>query len=106
MCKVAKDANVKLDYLKWILNGYVQLQQKWITAPTPSELETIKTHNENLEVSKEELKILFSIISSIHDGVEKLTRQTNQKQFENGLSSSLSISSINDIQEENNTLGK
>lgn len=106
MCRIAQDTNTKLDYLKWILNGYVNLQQEWITSPTTfSKLEVIETPLGKQEVSVEELKILFSIINSMHEGIEQLTRKTNQDQFDNGLSTTLHTKSIN-IQEDKNTLGR
>lgn len=105
MCRLAQDTNMKLDYLKWILNGYVNLQQEWITSPTSKELITINTPIGKQEVSVEELKILFSILNSMHEGIEQLTRKTNQMQFDNGLSTTLHTKFIN-IQEEENTLNR
>ena len=102
MCKVANDTNDKLNYLKWILNSYVQLKQEWITSPTTSKFGIIQTPYGEKELSKEEIEIVFSIVTTIHEGVEQLISQVNRKQLENGLSPTLN----NSIQEDNSILEK
>lgn len=102
MCKLAQDTNAKLDYLKWILNGYMNLQQEWITSPTSKELVSIETPLGKQEVGVEELKILFSILNSMHEDIEQVTRKTNQNQFDNGLSTTITTKSFNTFEEKNN----